>query len=280
MTDFFPSQTHSFVWTAVLLAILAPSTSSAQEAEPTATEPDQTAKAAPEAAAVGKPKSPSPTEPTLESAKKSAPVVAEKQAATNANRPELDTHKPSSGETVQTEEVNEDKVPQSEQEKNLIWNYFSAGFIVNIFPKSDRVSEAEIREGVVRAKAEDDAVVSLGLQASFPVVHRSVYRRRKQTNGSRAEYEKVFEWGVGPYVGVSSSTTEVIDALGIGLQYSAKRYFGGVVLGCGFTIDPDAKFLADDFVDGEAVGEGVQSVQFKKKPAYGFQMMISFTPGW
>jgi hypothetical protein len=159
--------------------------------------------------------------------------------------------------------------------KESVWSYFSAGFLVNYFPK-DLIAEAQIREGTVRARKRINAVVGVGLQAFYPIGRWEFFR----SDDSGATWAKYSDHGIGPYVGASLSSEEVIDSFAIGVAYSHRREDAGVRIGVGCALDPDAQYLAKDYALDAVAPAGSEGVEYEQKPAFGLQVMITFTPGW
>lgn len=180
------------------------------------------------------------------------------------------------------EDVAEDKKEPVESD---IWTYFSAGILVNSF-STERVGEAEIRNGRVRVLSENKVGVGVGVQAFYPLFSAGTVVLENESNLGKAgeKWTQYSKYGVGPYVGLTLETKDVIDSAGFGLAYYLRRKEGGIRLGVGLVVDPNARYLSDEFVDGElaperAEGVKAEGIKYREKTAYGFQFMVAFTGG-
>jgi hypothetical protein len=101
------------------------------------------------------------------------------------------------------------------------------------------------------------------------------------------KWSKYSEKGVGPYLSLGIGTDGgVLNSVGAGVAFSYRRYDGGIRLGLGAAFRPVAKYLAPDFpVNKKPVlssneSAAPTSVQFVEQTAVGFQLLITFTPGF
>lgn len=170
--------------------------------------------------------------------------------------------------------LKESEVIANKLDTESLWSHFSAGILVNVFFGSP-IGEAEVRDGVVRVKKERTVTAGIGVQAYFPFW----LARYARTNDGGKTWTKYSEHGFGPYVGVSFGSDDVIDTVALGLAYSGRREDGGIKIGVGVVVDPNAKFLASDYKEDEPAPAQSEDINFKEKMAFGLQLMVSFTPG-
>jgi len=185
--------------------------------------------------------------------------------------------------TGKTKDVEADGVPEKARPASDFWSYFSAGLLVNWFPK-DIIEAAEIRNGVVRVTERKNVFAGVGLQAFYPLPWWTwTYLRAPDllpiTNENK-KWVKSSEVAVGPYVGASVSSETVIENVAVGLAFSATTKSAGIRIGAGFVVDPSVQYLSPEFKDGQPPPMDSTGVSYVKEVAYGGQLMLSFTPGF
>jgi hypothetical protein len=180
-----------------------------------------------------------------------------------------------------SESVNEQKVPISARPGSDLWSYFSAGILINAFP-AHLVESAEIRSGIVRIQEEQRIGVGLGLQAFYPLYDLTYLRSPDllPLEDKSKIWRKYSQYGVGPYIGVSLTSTDIIDTVALGVAFSVQRREGGVRLGLGCVVDPNAKYLSPEFRAGDSAPTGAEGISYVTKAAVGLQVMMTFTPGF
>ncbi len=178
---------------------------------------------------------------------------------------------------------------QKQLADDSFWKFFSAGVVVNAYLHEPPVTDAAIRGGKVRIKKQENVSAQLALQASYPIGEWTTVRSTdgRPLNDRRKEWFKYSEKGIGPYVSLSlASDSSIIDSVGVGLMYSYRRQAAGVKIGLGAAIKPQAKFLAPDFPKNKApTFESTDTstptaVEYVEKAAVGYQLVITFTPGF
>lgn len=179
------------------------------------------------------------------------------------------------------ESVNGDEVPAETKPSQELWSYFSAGLLLNLWGQP-AIDAAEIRGGRVRALKTSQFSAGVGLQAYYPLHLWTLLRSSddKKIGDLTKSWFRYSEVGIGPYVGVSFATRDVIDTVAVGLALSMRRKEGGIRFGFGLAFDPDAQHLASDFAEGVRVPVNTTDVQYIHEMAIGGQFMLSFTPGF
>jgi len=93
-------------------------------------------------------------------------------------------------------------------------------------------------------------------------------------------YVPAGRWGFGPFVGLQTSTEDVIDALAFGMMYGARHADdakGSFNLGVGIIIDPNKQILGKHIVEGGPVPAGQTDVPTKEVSAVGLVLTVSFS---
>lgn len=160
-------------------------------------------------------------------------------------------------------------------QKEDLWRYFSAGFLVNVY-SDDIVNSAEIRDEKVRIVDSQKTKIGVGLQAYFPFYKLSYVI----STDKGKTWVKGSEVSVGLYSGVMVDSTNIIDNFSVGLAYSHRRTFGGLRIGIGYAFDPSVQRLSDEFVNGEPAPVGETQIRYKNESSGAIQLMVSFTSGW
>jgi hypothetical protein len=179
------------------------------------------------------------------------------------------------------ESVNGDEVPDESKPSQELWSYFSAGLLLNLWGRP-AIDSAEIRGGRVRVLKTSQFGAGVGLQAYYPLCLWTALRSSddKKIGDPTKAWFRYSELGIGPYVGVSLATSDIIDTVAVGLALSMRRKEGGIRFGFGLAFDPDARHLASDFKEGARVPVNTTDVQYIHEMAVGGQFMLSFTPGF
>lgn len=114
------------------------------------------------------------------------------------------------------------------------------------------------------------------MQAYFPV-YRIPY---VISNDGGLTWTKGSEVSVGFYSGVMLGSQSLIDNMSIGIAYSHRCDFGGLLIGVGYVFDPSVKTLSDELVDGQSAPIGTTQVHYKNESSNAIQVMLCFTAGW
>ncbi len=175
------------------------------------------------------------------------------------------------------QEVDLATVPDAQvKESDDIWNYFSAGILMNYIPK-DVIEAAEVRGGKIRVAKRRNFSAAVGLQAFYAFPFLTSTWGVKNDDGS---YTKTAESGWGPYVAASLSTERIVSTIGVGLGYQSRSQTAGIRIGLGVVFEPAAQYLAVDFPeDGDAPAES-EGVRYVEQTAIGGQLMLTFVPGY
>jgi hypothetical protein len=86
-------------------------------------------------------------------------------------------------------------------------------------------------------------------------------------------------WGYGPYVGVLSSTEDVIDAFSLGGMVGKRKSVSDTAsfnVGLGVVINPKTQVLGDGIEADQDLPTGETTVRFKTKSVWGIQLMTTF----
>jgi hypothetical protein len=86
-------------------------------------------------------------------------------------------------------------------------------------------------------------------------------------------------WGYGPFVGVLSSSDDVIDAFSLGAMVGKRRSTkdsASFNVGLGFVVNPKSQVLGDGLEANKELPTGETEVRFKTKSVWGFQLMTTF----
>lgn len=182
---------------------------------------------------------------------------------------------------ISVDSVEQGDVPKAQQVSPEFWSYFSAGLLMNYWGKPP-IESAEIRDGRVRVVKSSQFSAGLALQAAYFFNFKDTYRSTDflPVGDPGKRWFKHSELGIGPYIGVSLASKDIIDTISIGVALSARRKEGGVRFGFGISFDPDAQHLAADFHENAAAPLNATDVRYVTERAIGGQFMISFTPGF
>ena len=132
----------------------------------------------------------------------------------------------------------------------------------------DRIDEATIVDGIVRAHKESNSRARVILESHY------FFTPNKDLFNVKAG-----DWGVGPFIGLQPGTDEIIEALGAGIMIGFKR--GGEKtsswnLGLGVMVDPNVQVLGDGFDENRAPPGNETSVRFKEDSQVGILLITSF----
>jgi hypothetical protein len=143
----------------------------------------------------------------------------------------------------------------------------------------DPVSDAEVVNGVVRAKTTASSRPRVLLEVHRPFITFSNHNRLVKNRGSRSiTTVNTAGWGIGPFVAVQSGGNSAIDGLAAGVMFSILRDSdtgADFNIGAGAMLDGKVKYLGDGIVDGKPLPAGETAVRFKEKAGWSFVLLFS-----
>lgn len=134
-----------------------------------------------------------------------------------------------------------------------------------------RVRKAEVVNGIVRVKEEENQEARLVLETHYFF---------EPKNGIRKLLAE--EWGHGPFIAVVPGDDELIEAIGLGYMWGFKRKQptaknSSFNLGVGLMIDPKETVLADGIDENKPLPPGETEARIKETTRGGLLIMGSFT---
>ncbi|HEY0051963.1 MAG TPA: hypothetical protein VGB49_00975 [Caulobacteraceae bacterium] len=144
-----------------------------------------------------------------------------------------------------------------------------AGIAVTVdFGGIERISDAELVNGVVRVRDEDDVRAGLMLETHyfFP------------SSGKLWNVEPG-DWGHGPFFAVQPGTEEIIEtaALGWMIGFRPKGGTNSFNLGIGVAVDPNTQTLGDGVVRNMPLPVGETQIRYREEAQYGVLILFSRT---
>lgn len=131
----------------------------------------------------------------------------------------------------------------------------------------DRIDEATIVDGIVRAHKESNSRARVILESHyFFTPNRDIFN------------VKSGDWGIGPFIGLQPGTDEIIEALGAGIMIGFKRAekTSSWNIGLGIMVDPNVQILGDGFEENQPPPGNETSVRFKEDSQIGVLLITSF----
>lgn len=143
------------------------------------------------------------------------------------------------------------------------------------FGWNDRVAEAELVNGIVRVRDENNGIARIMLES-----HYLFPQQRRGPFGVGAG-----EWGHGPFVALQPGTNNIIEAIGIGWMMGFRRPLPvgeqdtgqSFNIGLGIVVDPNTRILGDGIVANQPLPEGETSIRYKEEMQGGFLALVSFS---
>lgn len=134
----------------------------------------------------------------------------------------------------------------------------------------DRVTEAEVVDGIVRVSNEDNARARIMLESHFffqpsrPFLHTSVQE---------------FDWGVGPFVAIQPGEKDLVDAIALGVMVGFRRpnTSNSWNIGLGYVVDPNTKTLGDGLAANKPLPPGETQIRYKEQDQGGVVILTSFS---
>ena len=141
------------------------------------------------------------------------------------------------------------------------------GFVLDLEGK-EKVGEAEVVNGIVRIRDENDGSAGLMLET-----HYFFHPGHGADNTEPG-------WGVGPFVAVQLGNDELIQTVALGIMFGVRRHersASSFNIGFGLAVDPDAQVLGDGLVANEPLPVGETGIRYKEEAQYGFLIVTSFS---
>jgi hypothetical protein len=135
--------------------------------------------------------------------------------------------------------------------------------------KRDRVTDAEVVNGIVRIKNADNSRARLMLESHY------FFKPNAKLLGLDHQM-----WGIGPFVAIQGGSDNIIEAIGMGLMIGFRRLpteSKSFNLGVGFVVDPNVKVLGDGIVRDKPLPAGETEIRFKEDSQAGIMVLASFT---
>lgn len=133
----------------------------------------------------------------------------------------------------------------------------------------ERVSEAEVVNGIVRVTDEDDARARVMLESHYFFAPTGRFLGVNER-----------DWGTGPFVAVQPGTDEIIEAAAMGVMVGFRR--PGTIdqsfnIGFGVSVDPNTRVLGSGLRAGEPLPAGETAIRYREESQYGWVILTSFS---
>ena len=163
---------------------------------------------------------------------------------------------------------------------------FAAAFGALIIP--DRVDEAHIARSTDSNGNETATVVVTKASGSRPALLLENHLLMPIPNCKNCEVVALDGGGTaplrpvsvgwGPFLSLQSSQEDIVDSIGFGLMVGLRQGTDNAFnIGLGRVLDPNAKSLAEGFVDGQPAPPGATEVQFLQESKWGWVVLVSFS---
>lgn len=129
----------------------------------------------------------------------------------------------------------------------------------------ERISDAEVVNGVVRVKDEDDVRARIMLESHYFFTDRPGF-------GLDAG-----DWGHGPFFALQPGSDDIIEAAALGWmigfrQKGSDRSFN---IGLGVAVDPNVRTLGDGIIRDQPLPAGETEVRYREEAQYGLILIFS-----
>lgn len=140
---------------------------------------------------------------------------------------------------------------------------------------SDRVSDAELVNGIVRVKDENNGIARIMLES-----HYLFTPNRTSLFGVPAG-----RWGHGPFVAIQPGTDDIIQAIGAGWMIGFRRPAPATGedtgqsfnIGFGVVVDPNTRILGDGIVANQPLPAGETAIRYTEEMQIGALLLFSFS---
>jgi hypothetical protein len=133
---------------------------------------------------------------------------------------------------------------------------------------STRVDKASLVNGIVRVEEESDTQARIFLE-----IHMFGLRRKQQDD----EPKPLF--GQGPWIGIQSSKSEMIDSFGLGWMWGwrkAETDTRSFNIGIGIVLDPKVQVLGEGIAPNQPLPGGETAIRFKNESRLNAALLVSF----
>lgn len=165
-------------------------------------------------------------------------------------------------------------------------SFFGAGIGAISSLGDDRVEAAEVVNNVIVVTQDDDATLGPIMEAHalvFGVRNLWALRDRKGrlyvTSSKPCEGAEVFPTVAhGPFVAMQLDSDQLISALGVGwmVGFRMKQSNSSLNVGLAYTLENEAKTLADGFEEGKPLPSGQTAIQFHTGRGSALALVVSF----
>lgn len=140
---------------------------------------------------------------------------------------------------------------------------------------SDRISDAELVNGIVRVRDENNGVARIMLESHYLFV-----QNRRGPFGTPSG-----RWGHGPFIALQPGTDDIIEAIGIGWMLGFRRPVPpdgedtgqSFNLGFGIVVDPNTRILGDGIVANQPLPDGETAIRYQEQMQTGILALASFS---
>ncbi len=155
--------------------------------------------------------------------------------------------------------------------------------------KLARISEAEIKNGIVRVTDQNNGRARIMLESHYFFTPCGRFlgmggstRNDDQKLGDgrcTSDDPDLARWGYGPFVAIQPGSGEIIDAIGAGLMVGFRRKGSqSFNIGVGIVIDPNTRVLGDGFTANAAPPAGEETaVRYRETLQTGVLILTSFS---
>jgi len=137
--------------------------------------------------------------------------------------------------------------------------------------ENDRVTEAELVNGIVRVTDKDNVRARIMLESHYFFKPKGSFG----LTGTSSE-----EWGYGPFIALQPGTDEIIEAIGFGGMVGFRRGKDSdqsFNIGLGVVYDPNTQTLGPDIIDGQALPMGETEIRYLEQDQVGLLLLTSFS---
>ncbi len=139
---------------------------------------------------------------------------------------------------------------------------------------SDRISDATLVDGIVRVNDENNGRARIMLESHFFFTPNGDLDWLDLDNTSSSK-----QWGWGPFIALQPGTDDVIEAVGMGVMFGARRGEGNESfnLGFGFVVDPNTRILGEGLTVNRPLPAGETAIRYKEEMQTGILILSSFS---
>ena len=145
--------------------------------------------------------------------------------------------------------------------------------------KTDRVREAELVNGVVRVKDEDNGRARIMLESHYFFKPCQSADGQPIAGCSLPFGLKGGDFGWGPFMALQPGTDNIIEAVALGAMLGFRRPGEGSEsfnLGLGVVVDPNTRVLGDGLIANQPLPAGETAIRYKEEMQTGLLLLASF----